>query len=343
MTDVHKRFKTALEDTVKEWKSQKSVRGVFVYGSFARGTATSESDLDVGIIWNAEEAPVRLLSTHKEVRVDMVFMTIREIEAVLDGTIDDVIRISEVVSRLRTSEIQYDPDGMLKKWQKQASDYIWSSGTINGTKKTALEAFLLARKYADGNDYASAIHEMREGLFQFGRAIVMSNNIFTMLRPAEVLTEVRMLDPITYKLFLRTYKLRGLDEPRLLVILGEIRKWLERVEKQLELIEDSRMSTQAIRLLAQAQRQYHGSLGLTYRGDYELATLEMRETTSTLGRVMVLLTGRKVSGEVGLITTLRETETEFFNQILVEHGAYDIQPTEISRIINEAQFLVHRI
>jgi predicted nucleotidyltransferase len=343
MKDVQNRFRTALDDTVKEWKNHEKVRGIFVFGSVAKGTATADSDLDISIIWDADEAPVRLMSTHKEVRIDMVFMTIREIEEVLDFTTSDVLKVSEVVSRFRTSRILYDPNGLLKKWQKSAMEYSWSSETISGLKKAALNLLSRATNFVNENDYASAIYEMREGLFQFGRVILMSNDIFTVLKPAEVLTEIRMLDPVTYKLFLRTYKLRGLDESKLLIILGEVKTWLERAEEQLEKSENNEIATQATRLLAQAQRQYHGSLSLTYGGDYEPAALEMRESVSTLGKTMVTLRGEGELKETGFIASLRDSEAEFFNQVLVEHGAFDLQPAEISRIINETEFLAHRI
>ena len=342
MKDIQTRFKAALDDTVKEWKKHEKVRGIFVFGSVAKGTATADSDLDISIIWDADEAPVRLMSTHKEVRIDMVFMTIGEIEEVLGRTTSDVFKVSEVVSRFRTSQILHDPNGLLKKWQKSAMEYSWYSETISGMKNAALNLLSRAAKFVDENDYASAIYEMREGLFQLGRAIVMSNNIFAVLKPAEVLMEIRMLDPMTYKLFLRTYKLRGLDERKLLVILEEVKIWLERVEERLEQSENNEISTQATRLLAQAQRQYHGSLSLTYGGDYEPAALEMRESVSTLGKTMVVLKGESGLKETGFIASLRGSEAEFFNQVLVTHGAYDLQPTEISRIINETQFLTHR-
>ena len=59
MKDLHRRFDTALNDTVKEWKSHKEVKGIFAYGSFVRGTVTANSDLDIGIVWGADDAPVR--------------------------------------------------------------------------------------------------------------------------------------------------------------------------------------------------------------------------------------------------------------------------------------------
>jgi predicted nucleotidyltransferase len=57
MMNLRRRFDSALHDTVKEWKKQKNVRGIFVYGSYARGTQTANSDLDIGMIWDGDEAP----------------------------------------------------------------------------------------------------------------------------------------------------------------------------------------------------------------------------------------------------------------------------------------------
>ncbi len=342
MTDIHHRFNTALDDTVKEWKQNTNVKGIFVYGSFVKGTITASSDLDIGIIWDGDEAPVRLMSTHKEVIIDMVFMTISEVETVIDGTAKDVFKISEVVNRLRTSQVLHDTDQMLKKWQNSVQQFVWSDDVINDVKNRALEELSRAKKFLDDEDYESAIHEVRDGLLHLGRVIVMTNNIFTLLRPAEVLTEIRMLDPITYKLFLRTFKLKGMNEPKLLKILEEMKDWLDKTEKRLEEIASDSIVIEATGLLAQAQRQHLGSQGLTYAGDYELAVLEMRQAASTLGRAMVAMKGQTTE-DVAFIPNLRVSEQEFFTLVLVEHGAYDIQPAEINRIISEAQFLAHRI
>ena len=342
MTDIHRRFDTALNDTVAEWKQHENVKGIFVYGSFVQGTITATSDLDIGIIWDGDEAPVQLMSTHKEVIIDMTFMTIDEVKAVIDCATQDVFKISEVVNRLRTSRILHDPEKMLQSWQNSVQNYVWSDEVINNVKKLALDELASAKKFLDDEDEESAIYEARDGLLHLARVIVMTNNIFTMLRPAEVLTEIRMLDPITYKLFLRTFKLKGMDEPRLLVILEEIRDWMERTEKQIEEIVSESYAIEATRILAKAQREHHGARSLTYAGDYELAVLEMRQSTCTLGRSMVAAMGQDTE-DVAFIPMLRISDQEFFKLILVEHGAYDIQPAEINRIISEAQFLAHRI
>jgi predicted nucleotidyltransferase len=342
MTDIHRRFDNALKDTVAEWKQNKNVKGIFVYGSFVQGTITATSDLDIGIIWDGDEAPVRLMSTHKEVIIDMTFMTVDEVKAVLEGSTQDVLKISEVVNRLRTSRVLHDPDKLLKDWENSVRAFVWSDEVINSVKKKALDELDRAKKYLEDDDEESAIYEARDGLLYLGRVIVMTNNIFTMHKPAEVLTEIRMLDPITYKLFLRTFKLKGMDEPKLLVVLEEIREWMEKTERELDEIASENQLLDATALLAKAQREHHGARSLTYAGDYELAVLEMRQATCTLGRSMVAAMGQNTE-DVAFIPSLRISDQEFFKQVLVEHGAYDITHAEIHRIISEAEFLARRI
>ncbi|TFH06121.1 MAG: nucleotidyltransferase domain-containing protein [Candidatus Thorarchaeota archaeon] len=342
MTDIHRRFNTALDDTVAEWKQNENVKGIFVYGSFVKDTITANSDLDIGIIWDGDEAPVQLMSTHKEVVIDMTFMTIDEVEAVLDCTSQDEIKISKVVNRLRSSRVLYDTNKMLQNWQTSVQHYVWSDEVINKVKKLARDELSRAKKFLEDEDFASAIYEVRDGLFHIGRVILMTNNIFTTLKPAEVLTEIRMLDPITYKLFLRTFKLKGMDESKMLIILQEIKGWIDQTEKRLEDVVSDGQMVEATRILAQAQREHYGARGLTYAGDYELAVLEMRQSTSNLGRAIVASMGQSTE-DVAFIPILRISDVEFFKQVLVEHGAYDIQPAEINRIISEAQYLAHRI
>jgi hypothetical protein len=282
------------------------------------------------------------MSDHKEVIIDMVFMTVNEVEAVLEGSSEDVFKISEVVNRFRTSQVLYDTKNMLQNWQQSVKQYVWTDDVISDVKNLALEELARAEKFVENGDHESAIYEVRDGLLHLGRAIVMTNNIFTLHKPAEVLTEIRMLDPITYKLFLRTFKLKGMNEAKLLKILEEIKECLEKTEKKLDAVADENQIIEATGLLAQAQREHYGSQGLTYSGDYELAVLEMRQATCTLGRVLVALKG-ETTEDVAFIPSLRRSENEFFTLILVEHGAYDIQPGEINRIINEARFLARRI
>ncbi len=342
MADVHRRFETALRDTVDEWKRHANVKGIFTYGSFVKGTATANSDLDIGIVWGADDAPVRLMSTHKEVLVDMVFMTVSDVESVFDGTTKDVITISEVISRLKNSRVVHDTDGLVKSWQEKSMNYAWSDESISLMKSIAVEHLNRARKLAEEDEGPNAIHELREGLFNLGRVILMTNNIFTMLKPAEVLTEVRMLDPIAYSLFLRAFKLKGMDEPKLLTVLKDLRYWLEIAETQIDRVVVDEQAVLATGLLSQAQREYHGSLGLTYNGDYELAVLEMRQAACSLGRTLITLKEFSSFVDGAFMDQLSESEPVFYEEILVEHGAYDILPKEIMRIISEAQFISQR-
>ena len=343
MMDVHRRYESALKDTVDEWKNHESVLGIFAYGSFVKGTATADSDLDICIVWNGEEAPVRLLSTHKEVRIDVLFITAKDVEAVLERKVSDVLAIAGVVGRLRGAKVVHDSKGKLKKWQERASDYVWSDGAILTVKEKALGLLNAALQYVEQDEAPSAILEAREALLQLGRAIVMTNNIFHILKPAEVLSEVRLLDPMTYQLFLRAYKLKGMNETKLLTVLTQLKEWLDKAEARLENPLEGVDVVTVTTYLAEAQRQYYGALGLTYAGDLELAVLEMRLATTSLGRALVALQGGASLDDATFLPPLMYTETEFYNEIFVENGGYDIQLSEAKRIVGESKFMAQRV
>ena len=343
MPDVRKRFTDALKDTVNEWKKHKNVRGIFVYGSYVKGTITANSDLDICIVWDADEAPVRLMSSHKEILVDMVFMTVKEVEDVFEGTTKDVTKISEVINRLRDSRVMHDTKNMLNDWQKKAMNYVWSEEAISQVKTTAMEYLNRAKMFVEENEAPSAIFEMRQGIFNLGRVILMINNNFLILKPAEVLTEVRMLDPMTYSLFLRAFKLKGMDEAKLSAVLKDLQQWLEIAESRISDVTIDEQALLATGLLSQAQREFHGSLGLTYSGDYELAVLEMRQAACSLGRALITIKEFSSLVDGAFMDQLSESEPVFYEEILVEHGAYDILPKEITRIIGEAQFIAQRL
>jgi hypothetical protein len=327
---------------VDEWKSHDEVKGIFAYGSFVRGTVTANSDLDIGIVWGTDDAPVRLMSTHKEIPVDMVFMTVSDVEGVFDGTVNEVTKISQVINRLRNSRVVHDPDGFMKEWQEKTVNYTWSEESITEVKNIAMDHLKRARKFADEDEGPSAIFELREGLFNLGRVIIMINNIFHILKPAEVLTEVRMLDPMAYSLFLRAYKLKGMHEPTLLKVLKDLRQWLEIAESRIDTVSVDEQAVLATELLSQAQREYQGSLRLTYNGDYELAVLEMRQAACSLGRALITLKEFSSFVDGAFMDQLGESEPVFYEEILVEHGAYDIIPKEIIRIISETEFIAQR-
>jgi hypothetical protein len=273
----------------------------------------------------------------------MVFMPIKEVESVFEGTTKDITKISEVINRLRNSLVMHDTDGMVSEWQKKTVDYVWSDESISQVKSIAMEYLDRAKRFAEEDEGPNAIFELRQGIFNLGRIILMVNNNFLILKPAEVLTEVRMLDPMTYSLFLRAFKLKGMNEPKLLAVLNDLRQWLDVAESRVGNVTIDEQALLATGLLSQAQREYHGALGLTYNGDYELAVLEMRQAACSLGRTLIILKEFSSLVDGAFMDQLSETEPVFYEEILVEHGAYDILPKEVMRIIGEAQFIAQRL
>ncbi len=339
MMSIRERFNAALRDTVEEWKRKDNVKGIFVFGSYITGTLTVNSDLDIGIVWDAQDAPVPLLAEHGGVRIDMHFLTPRSITDVVEGSCTDEGRISEVIGQLRAAEILYDRDGDLKKWREQAGRYVWPAEVIRNVKARALAMLDGAEEFAMSDDMVAAVHESRRGMFELGKAILMMNNIFKTVRPAEILSEVRLLDPIAYSLFLRAFKLKGLGEEELLEILADIEHWLGQTEERIGELE---CDEQTLQMFNQAQKDYHGAMNLTYAGDYELAVLEMRRATNSIGKTL-LRAGGTVIEEGRFVPQLREHEPEYYKNVFVRYGAFEIQPKGVQRNIGEARFIAQRL
>lgn len=342
MIDLHRKFQTALKDTVDEWKNRKQVSGIFTYGSVVKGTATASSDLDLAIVWDGEEAPARLMAEHKGVIVDMDFIPKSSMDKILGGEESHAYTIAGVISRLKSARVEYDRDGDVKKWLERARNFSWPIEIVSKMKEIALVEIDRSEKHVSQGDTVSAVHEMRNGIFDLSRLILMHSNFFNIIRPSEVLSDIRIEHPMMYQLFLKTFRLRDLRERQLLEILGVVKDWLERSVERFEATEDLASNSSAWMQITQAQRNYYGSQNLTLSGDYELAVLEMRTSITEIGQALLTLQNAYQSGD-SFMTSLREHEPEFYNKVALEYGAYDLLPKGVLQGIGEARFIAQRL
>ena len=164
--------------------------------------------------------------------------------------------------------------------------------------------------------------------------------MFNIIRPSEILTEIRLLDPIIYQLFLRTFKLKGYSEDDLLSIMSELANW---IKTAVEKYESVTADTSSGELLAESQRQYHAAMRCTINGDFELAVFEIRQSVDILGSVLLALEGRPNVDPAMLVDDLREYQREYYEMVLYQYGAFDFQPKAIKRALGEAQFIAQRV
>ncbi len=342
MIDLHRKFQTALKDTVDEWKKRKQVSGIFTYGSVVKGTATASSDLDLAIVWDGEEAPARLMAEHKGIIVDMDFIPKSRIDSILGGKESHAYTIAGVISRLKNARVEYDRDGDVKRWLERARDFSWPIEIVSTMKEIALEEIDRSENHVSQGDTVSAVHEMRNGIFDLSRLILMHNNMFDIIRPSEVLSDIRIEHPMMYQLFLKTFRLRDLRERKLLEILGVVKEWIERAVERFETTEDLAANSSVWMQITQAQRNYYGAQNLTLGGDYELAVLETRTSITEIGQALLTLQSAYQSGD-SFMTSLRENEPEFYNTVALEYGAYDLLPKGVLQGIGEARFIAQRL
>lgn len=337
--DIRAKFEQALQDTVDEWKKQEHVEGMFVYGSYVNKAQTPDSDLDVCIVWDQDEAPVRLLSRHKGVRIDMTFITPNTIQEVLNRESKSPQQIAQVIERVKGSKVAYDRSGRLEEWRELAEDYVWPEEVVIAVKERTAAELDQAKKLLE-QDRVSSICELRNALFDLARTILMIDNRFSIIRTADVLSEARLLNPAMYSLFLRTFKLRSMNEEQIMNALEDVKSWLREAEDRLE---KSDLDTVVIPLLNRAQRHYFGALSLTINTSYELAVLEMRHAIYMIANALLAMYGIEEPDSLKFITSLREKENEFYEDMLLSLCEFDLQPKAIKRAIDESKFVLARL
>ena len=150
-----------------------------------------------------------------------------------------------------------------------------------------------------------------------------------------------MLDPMIYPLFLWTFKLKGMDEDSLMETLRAIKEWLKIAVEKFETGDAT--DEGLIAHLTQSQRYYNGAETLTLNGEYELAVIEIRRAITMLGTALLFLQDAPLQKGECFTSKLQEIEPEFYQQILLEHGAYDMPSKAVGRGIGEARFMAQRL
>jgi hypothetical protein len=131
-----------------------------------------------------------------------------------------------------------------------------------------------------------------------------------------------------------------MNEEGLLEVLEDVSRWLKVAEERFA---EGMALDSALPLINHAQKDYYGAISLTYNGDFEVAVLEMRHAIEMIGLALLSLSGKSIEDPALFIPELRENEADFFNEMFVEHGAFEFQPKGIQRSIGEAKFISDRL
>jgi len=152
-----------------------------------------------------------------------------------------------------------------------------------------------------------------------------------------------MLDPMMYQLFLRTFRLKGYEEGKMLEMLEIVNDWLNKAIDGYEKSEQIPPESPIGAHITQAQRYYYGSQTLTLNGDYELAVLEMRRSITMTGLALLEVNGTPIEPGESVPAKLRDSYPTFYEQVMVEFGALDLVPKGVQRGIGEARFMAQRL
>ncbi len=339
--DLRLKYNDALHETVTGLKARDDIVGIFTFGSYARGTLTPRSDLDVFAILEKEPEESRRIEVRNNIVVDIFFSSIDTFEKVFNDKEDSVIKIASIIFPLKTALIVWDPEKKVKTYFDKAKEYKWNPEQIDLFKAEALEKFDAVADIVDEGDTETGIHVLRQGVLALGKVVQMRNNSFDILTPSRTLDEVRIFSPLVYETFLRTFLLRGADADTLLDVSKEIKAWVDETKERIEK-SDTEHKKKLFDLVLEAHDELETAIDNIYGDDTEMAMLQIQYTLSKLGKTLLLLEGIDIVDDADLIKELRKLNHPFL-QVLLNQGKYQIQPREVKRYASEATFLAQRI
>lgn len=103
---------------VKKYKADKNVIGIYVFGSLAKGTITSKSDIDIEIIFKKRKKKYELINKKiKGIAVDLSLYDQKQF-------IKDFSKYLYLQYAALDYKILYDPKGILKKYLGNVKKYF---------------------------------------------------------------------------------------------------------------------------------------------------------------------------------------------------------------------------
>jgi predicted nucleotidyltransferase len=163
-------WKSALEKSLDKWRNRKNVEGALLTGSYATGTATEFSDLDLFIVlsdsarWNRKE-----LHVVDGITVELSICTVSQFERYIDN---EHREYKSVVSRMwSVGKIMFDRRGEIDRLQQKAKKQMRRS--FKKLRKQGIEiekAFIwndlqdikeMHREQASGFEFVCSLHLQR--------------------------------------------------------------------------------------------------------------------------------------------------------------------------------------
>ena len=163
-------WKSALEKSLDKWRNRNNVEGALLTGSYATGTATEFSDLDLFIVladtaaWNRKE-----LQVMDGITVEFSICTVSQFEKYIDNEHNEN---KSVVSRMwSVGKIMFDRHGQIDRLQQKARKQMRRSFKKLRNRRIEIEkAFIwndlqdlkdMHREKASGFEFVCSLHLQR--------------------------------------------------------------------------------------------------------------------------------------------------------------------------------------
>lgn len=213
------------------------VEGVMVFGSFARGSVTGSSDLDLFVVRSdLKETYSRVRAEERGTVIEENSWSIQTLEELFCGGGEGEIGLFTdlfLVNVFRSGRILYDPSGKLCSYQEHSRGYRIPQKYLTSLREKADNTLSLAEHITVDGGLEEAELEVRKGAEEVYMYLLLEQGVLEIHPPKILLPQTRLNLPNLHTLFLQVQNLENPDRDKVQSYIKGLESWRKKLVREI--------------------------------------------------------------------------------------------------------------
>lgn len=262
-----------LKNVVADERTDSSIDGIVVFGSYVKNTLHEKSDLDVFVLDSSHSDYYQIRKMRQGIIVEFYRWPTPFFRSVLYSDNANIYPKAFLFKILREGKIKHDPQGILQKARTYVSEQSIPQISISPLLQRTHDSLELASIHIDNQRYLLAEIEIRMSSENLGRLLLLRKHILDINPPKYYLPSLREVYPDFYDSFCVIHNLKMLKYVQIKRNVCRLKKWIATLRLQ---DYSSNVARGKSTNLANAETELAHAEDCLRNNDYEAAELQTR-------------------------------------------------------------------
>lgn len=280
---LRKTMTRILKNIIADERTDSSIDGIVVFGSYAKNTLHEKSDLDVFVLNSSQNDYYQIRKMRQDVIVEFYRWPTPFFRSILYSDKANIYPKAFLFKILREGEIKYDPQHILQKARTFVNEQSIPQISISPLLQRTHDSLELAFTHIDNQRNLLAEIEIRTSSENLGRLLLLRKQILDINPPKYYLPPLREIYPDFYETFCVIHNLTMLESAQIKKNVRQLKKWIATLHLQ-----DLHTCTKGKSTnLANAETELAHAEDCLRNHDYEAAELQTRYAAFYLGPLIL--------------------------------------------------------